>query len=82
MYLKIIDEIEKGNISLLQSEDDLYLVIYSADGEINIKVTEDCINDFAKNIVQQRLYEIKKQKEHKHKWFECPNCKKVYELDD
>ena len=35
-----------------------------------------------KTIVQQRLCEIKKQQEHIHKWFECPNCKKVYELDD
>ena len=55
MYLKITDEIEKGNITLLQSEDDLYLVIYSADGEINIKVTKECIDDFAKNILQQPL---------------------------
>ena len=22
-----------------------------------------------------------KSKDDKHKWFECPNCKKVYELD-
>jgi hypothetical protein len=32
-------------------------------------------------IVQQRLCEIKNAEQHKHKWFECPNCKKVYELD-
>ena len=55
MYLKITNEVEKGNITLLKSEDDLYLVIYSAEGEINIRVTEDAINDFAKNIVQQSL---------------------------